>query len=50
MIQWPFENFRLALSWYKPDEMAVNATGRWQNVNAAYNGIERGQKNKDVKT
>jgi hypothetical protein len=40
-ILWPYENFRLALSWWKPDEMQIGKTGRSQNVNAAFNGIAR---------
>jgi hypothetical protein len=29
------------LNWWKPDEWQVDATGRSQNVNAAFNGIAR---------
>jgi hypothetical protein len=40
-ILWPYENFRQALNWWKPDEWQVDKTGRSQNVNAAFNGISR---------
>jgi hypothetical protein len=40
-VLWPYENFRQALNWWKPDEWQADATGRSQNVNAAFNGIAR---------
>jgi hypothetical protein len=36
---WPYESFQQALRWWKPDELPVEATGRSQNVNAAFNAI-----------